>query len=245
VILVPAIDLKEGRCVRLKQGKMDKSTVFSEDPVAMAEHWKSLGCRRLHVVDLDGAFAGEPQHQELIQRIVEVMGEVPVQVGGGIRTRDNIEGYLSEGVSAIVLGTRAVEDPGFLVEMAETFPAEIILGLDAKQGKVATHGWANTERVTALDFAHSLKGLPLAGMVYTDIERDGMLTGLNIESTWEISKRSGIPTIASGGVRELSDLKALKIVFENDVGLFFGAITGRAIYEGTLDFREGQALLDS
>ena len=245
MILIPAIDLKEGKCVRLKQGMMDSSTVFSEDPVAMAGHWKSLGCRRLHVVDLDGAFAGRPQHQELIQSIAELMGEVPVQVGGGIRTQENIEGYLSQGVSAVVLGTKAVEEPDFLVEMAERFPSRIIIGLDAKQGKVATHGWANTGQVTAVEFAYSIKDLPLAGMVYTDIERDGMMSGLNIESTWNISKKSGIPTIASGGIHELSDVEALKTAFEDDADLFLGAITGRAIYEGSLDFKEGQAILDS
>lgn len=244
MILIPAIDLKEGRCVRLKQGMMDSSTVFSEDPAAMAGHWKNLGCRRLHVVDLDGAFAGKPQHQEVIQSIVDVMGEVPVQVGGGIRTQENIDGYLSQGVSAVVLGTKAVEEPDFLIEMTEEFPSRIILGLDVKQGKVATHGWASTEQVMAVDFADSIKDLALAGMVYTDIERDGMMTGLNVESTLDIAKRSGIPTIASGGIHELRDVEALKTAFEHDADLFLGAITGRAIYEGTLDFKEGQALLD-
>jgi len=245
VILIPAIDLKEGKCVRLKQGNMDETTVFSEDPVSMAEHWRSLGCRRLHVVDLDGAFAGMPQNYELIRGIVEQMGEVPVQVGGGIRTRSHIEDYLSIGVSAVVVGTRAVEEPKFLSEMAHAFPNKLLLGLDARDGKVATHGWANIEQTSARDFTDLIKDLPLAGMVFTDIERDGMMTGLNVQSTWELAKKSGIATIASGGVHELSDLEALKVAFENDADLFLGAITGRAIYEGTLDFRAGQELLDS
>ena len=242
--VLPAIDIKNGKCVRLLQGDFNQLTDYNLDPLRQAEEFLDHGFSYLHVVDLDGAQSGSQDNLSIIKQLAS-NPRLKLEVGGGIRTQENIEGYLSQGVSAVVLGTKAVEEPDFLVEMAERFPSRIIIGLDAKQGKVATHGWANTEQVTAVDFAYSIKDLPLAGMVYTDIERDGMMSGLNIESTWNISKKSGIPTIASGGIHELSDVEALKTAFEGDADLFLGAITGRAIYEGSLDFKEGQALLDS
>ena len=244
MILIPAIDLKDGQCVRLKQGDLNQSTIYSEDPVAMARHWKQEGCRRLHVVDLDGAFSGQPENRELIKNIVEEMQEIPVQVGGGIRTREHIETYISMGISTLVLGTKALGNKDFLIEMASSFPHKIVLGLDARQGRVATHGWANVEKELAVDVAFSVNGLPLAGIVYTDIERDGMMSGVNGKSTLEVAKKSGIPTIASGGIHQLSDLEGLKSIFKDEYNLLLGVITGRAIYEGKLNFKEGQQLLD-
>ena len=245
MLLIPAIDLKNGKCVRLRQGKMDESTTFSEDPMAMAEHWRDLGCRRLHIVDLDGAFSGRPENHDLIENILSEMKGIPVQIGGGIRTREHLENYLSVGASGVVLGTKAVEQPDFLSEMASLFPAKILLGLDTRQGMIATHGWSTTESISALEFVDSIKHLPLAGIVYTDIERDGMMTGLNVQATLEIARRSDMPTIASGGINSLKDLQDLKKGFEFDSNLFFGAITGRAIYEGKLNFPAGQVFLDA
>jgi len=245
MILIPAIDLKEGQCVRLRQGRMDDSTVFSKDPVAMALHWKSQGARRLHIVDLDGAFAGVPRNGELIRDMVSAMGNVPVQVGGGIRTQQIIDAYLEAGVQGLILGTKAVEEPAFLQNMARQYPGKIILGLDARGGVVATEGWDKDAGITALEFVQGLAELPLAGIVYTDIDRDGMMQGLNVEATLALAKAAGLPVIASGGVTELTDLAALKAAFADSPELLFGAITGRAIYEGTLDVGQGQALLDA
>jgi phosphoribosylformimino-5-aminoimidazole carboxamide ribotide isomerase len=224
---------------------MDDSTVFSKDPVAMALHWKSQGARRLHIVDLDGAFAGVPRNGELIRDMVSAMGNVPVQVGGGIRTQQIIDAYLEAGVQGLILGTKAVEEPAFLQNMARQYPGKIILGLDARGGVVATEGWDKDAGITALEFVQGLAELPLAGIVYTDIDRDGMMQGLNVEATFALAKAAGLPVIASGGVTELTDLAALKAAFADSPELLFGAITGRAIYEGTLDVGQGQALLDA
>ncbi len=231
--------------MRLRQGRMDDSTVFSKDPVAMALHWKSQGARRLHIVDLDGAFAGVPRNGELIRDMVSAMGNVPVQVGGGIRTQQIIDAYLEAGVQGLILGTKAVEEPAFLQNMARQYPGKIILGLDARGGVVATEGWDKDAGITALEFVQGLAELPLAGIVYTDIDRDGMMQGLNVEATLALAKAAGLPVIASGGVTELTDLAALKAAFADSPELLFGAITGRAIYEGTLDVGQGQALLDA
>jgi phosphoribosylformimino-5-aminoimidazole carboxamide ribotide isomerase len=224
---------------------MDDSTVFSKDPVAMALHWKSQGARRLHIVDLDGAFAGVPRNGELIRDMVSAMGNVPVQVGGGIRTQQIIDAYLEAGVQGLILGTKAVEEPAFLQNMARQYPGKIILGLDARGGVVATEGWDKDAGITALEFVQGLAELPLAGIVYTDIDRDGMMQGLNVEATLALAKAAGLPVIASGGVTELTDLEGLKTAFADSPELLFGAITGRAIYEGTLDVGQGQALLDA
>lgn len=231
--------------MRLRQGRMDDSTVFSKDPVAMALHWKSQGARRLHIVDLDGAFAGVPRNGELIRDMVSAMGNVPVQVGGGIRTQQIIDAYVEAGVQGLILGTKAVEEPAFLQNMARQYPGKIILGLDARGGVVATEGWDKDAGITALEFVQGLAELPLAGIVYTDIDRDGMMQGLNVEATLALAKAAGLPVIASGGVTELTDLAALKAAFADSPELLFGAITGRAIYEGTLDVGQGQALLDA
>lgn len=244
MLLIPAIDLKDGQCVRLRQGRMDDSTVFSSDPVAMAAHWKDQGARRLHIVDLDGAFAGVPRNGDLIRDMVAVMGDVPVQVGGGIRTEAIIEAYLDAGVQGLILGTKAVNEPDFLRAMARAYAGKILLGLDARGGVVATEGWDKETGIQALDFVRDITELPLAGIVYTDIDRDGMMQGLNVASTLALAKAAQLPVVASGGVTELADLQALKDAFVEDTALLLGAITGRAIYEGTLDVAAGQALLD-
>lgn len=244
MLLIPAIDLKDGQCVRLRQGRMDDSTVFSSDPVAMAAHWKDQGARRLHIVDLDGAFAGVPRNGDLIREMVAVMGDVPVQVGGGIRTEAIIEAYLDAGVQGLILGTKAVNEPDFLRAMARAYAGKILLGLDARGGIVATEGWDKETGIQALDFVRDITELPLAGIVYTDIDRDGMMQGLNVASTLALAKAAQLPVVASGGVTELADLQALKDAFVEDTALLLGAITGRAIYEGTLDVAAGQALLD-
>ncbi|MDP6971495.1 MAG: 1-(5-phosphoribosyl)-5-[(5-phosphoribosylamino)methylideneamino] imidazole-4-carboxamide isomerase, partial [Pseudomonadales bacterium] len=183
MLLIPAIDLKDGKCVRLKQGRMDDADVFSDDPVSMARHWVDVGCRRLHIVDLDGAFAGRPRNQALIAAMVSAMAGVPVQVGGGIRSSEIVEGYLGAGVASVIIGTKAVEDPDFLEQMAARHPQRIILGLDARDGRVATEGWDVTSTRTAVNLARWAGQLPLEAIVYTDIERDGMLTGVNIPAT--------------------------------------------------------------
>ena len=231
--------------MRLRQGRMDDSTVFSSDPVAMATHWRDQGARRLHIVDLDGAFAGMPRNGDLIRDMVAAMGDVPVQVGGGIRSEEIIEAYLAAGVQGLILGTQAINEPDFLHAMVKAYPGNIILGLDARGGVVATEGWDKEAGVTALDFVSDLSELPLAGIVYTDIDRDGMMQGLNVDATLVLAKAAGLPVIASGGVTELGDLQTLKMAFAQEPELLMGAITGRAIYEGTLDVAAGQALLDA
>ena len=245
MLLIPAIDLKDGQCVRLRQGRMDDSTVFSSDPVAMAAHWKDQGARRLHIVDLDGAFAGVPRNGDLIREMVAVMGDVPVQVGGGIRTEAIIQAYLDAGVQGLILGTKAVNEPDFLRAMARAYAGKILLGLDARGGVVATEGWDKETGIQALDFVRDLTELPLAGIVYTDIDRDGMMQGLNVASTLALARAAQLPVIASGGVTKLADLQTLKEAFAEDTTLLMGAITGRAIYEGTLNVAAGQALLDA
>lgn len=244
MLLIPAIDLKDGRCVRLKQGRMDEVTVFSEDPLAMARHWVEQGCRRLHLVDLDGAVAGKPRNRQLIEDIVTALGDIPVQVGGGIRDMDTIGGYLDAGVAQAIIGTRAVEDPGFMTKAAARFPGRLILGLDARDGLLAVDGWEAASTVRAVDFARSVAGLDLAAIVYTDIARDGMLGGVNVEATLALADCTDVPVIASGGVTSLDDLAMLAAASAVAQRPLFGAITGRAIYAGTLDFRAGQALLD-
>jgi phosphoribosylformimino-5-aminoimidazole carboxamide ribotide isomerase len=244
MLLIPAIDLKDGKCVRLKQGRMSDVTVFSDDPVAMARHWADQGCRRLHLVDLDGAFAGEPRNRGIIAAITRELSGVPVQVGGGIRSEAVIEGYLEAGIAQVIVGTRAIEEPEFLERIARDYPQRVILGLDARDGRLATAGWDETSTRTAVDFARWAGGLDIAAIVYTDIDRDGMLTGVNAAATVALAEAAGVPVIASGGVSDLQDLEALVAAFAASSGRLLGAITGRAIYAGSLNFRAGQALLD-
>ena len=230
--------------MRLQQGRMGKATVFSDDPVAMAERWADAGCRRLHLVDLDGAFAGKPMNQGLIARIVRRLAGVPVQTGGGIRSAETAGAYLDAGVEAVIVGTRAVQDPDFLPRLADVHPGRVMFGLDARDGEAATEGWDVASGRNALELAAWAGQFDLAGIVYTDIERDGMLAGLNVEATLALADTTRLPVIASGGVNDLDDLARLKAADERAGAGLFGAITGRAIYAGTLDFEAGQALLD-
>ena len=245
MLLIPAIDLKEGRCVRLRQGRMHDATVYSDDPVAMAKRWADYGCRRLHIVDLDGAFAGRPKNRDLVARIVESVPGVPVQIGGGIRTAETASAYFDAGAEAVIVGTRAVRDAGFLPTMADAFPGRVLFGLDARNGKAATEGWDSTSAQSALDLAARAGTLDLAGIVYTDIERDGMLSGLNVEATLELATATPLPVIASGGLNDLNDLARLKAADDLAGRPLLGAISGRALYAGTLDFQAGMTLLDT
>ncbi|MYE84541.1 MAG: 1-(5-phosphoribosyl)-5-[(5-phosphoribosylamino)methylideneamino]imidazole-4-carboxamide isomerase [Gammaproteobacteria bacterium] len=243
MIVIPAIDIQGGRCVQLKQGIQDSASVYGDDPVAMVERWKSRGARRIHVVDLDGAFAGARVHGHVVERIAAAAGDVPVQVGGGVRTAESIKRYLDAGVSQVIVGTRAIEDPPFLARMAERFPGRVILGLDARAGRAATAGWDETSETGAVEFAASVADLPLFAIVFTDIERDGMLTGVNTEATAAVAAAGGVPVIASGGVRDLDDIRRLKALGLGEDALL-GVIAGSSLYEGTLDLKAAQALLD-
>lgn len=242
MLIIPAIDLKDGHCVRLKQGVMEGATVFSEDPGAMAATWLAQGARRLHLVDLNGAFAGKPVNENAIKAIVKAVGaDVPIQLGGGIRDLDTIERYLDDGISYVIIGTAAVKNPGFLHDACSAFPGHIIVGLDAKDGKVAVDGWSKLTGHDVVDLAKKFEDYGVEGVIYTDIGRDGMLSGVNIEATVALAQALRIPVIASGGITNLDDVKHLCAV--EDEGIM-GAITGRAIYEGSLDFAAAQALAD-
>jgi len=242
MIIIPAIDLKEGKCVRLKQGLMDQSTIFSENPAEMARKWVDLGAKRLHLVDLDGAFAGKPVNDEAVRLIVsEVGNEIPIQLGGGIRNLDTVENFLNSGVDSVIIGTAAVTNPGFLHEACYAFPGQIIVGLDAKDGDVAINGWAKLTGHNVIDLAQKFEEYGVESIIYTDIGRDGMMGGVNIEATVKLSESLKIPVIASGGVSSIKDIKMLCDV--SNIGIK-GVITGTAIYEGTLDFKEAQELAE-
>jgi phosphoribosylformimino-5-aminoimidazole carboxamide ribotide isomerase len=242
MLLIPAIDLKDGRCVRLRQGDLDNATVFSDEPAAMAQQWLDQGARRLHLVDLNGAVAGKPRNESAIKAIIDAVGdEVSVQIGGGIRDLDTIERYLDSGISYVIIGTAAVKDPGFLRDACSAFPGNIIVGLDARDGKVATDGWSKLTRHDVLDLARKFEDYGCEAIIYTDIGRDGMLSGVNIEATVRLARNVKIPIIASGGVTDLKDIEALCAVEEEGVE---GAILGRSLYEGTLDFQAAQNLAD-
>jgi len=241
MLIIPAIDLKDGQCVRLRQGLMEDSTVFSDDPVAMAARWVDAGCRRLHLVDLNGAFAGEPVNGEVVTAISKAYPDLPVQIGGGIRTLETIEHYVRAGVSYVIIGTRAVKEPEFVAEACAAFPGKVIVGLDAKDGLVATDGWAEVSGIRATDLALRFESDGVAAIVYTDIARDGMMQGVNVDATVAMARASSIPVIASGGITDLDDIRALSAVAGEGI---CGAITGRAIYEGTLDVAEAQKLCD-
>ncbi|HLS52133.1 MAG TPA: 1-(5-phosphoribosyl)-5-[(5-phosphoribosylamino)methylideneamino]imidazole-4-carboxamide isomerase [Burkholderiaceae bacterium] len=243
MLLIPAIDLKDGHCVRLRQGDLDEVTVFSEDPAAMAAQWLDQGAQRLHLVDLNGAFAGKPKNLAAIRAILaEVDDNAPVQIGGGIRDLDTIEFYLDLGISYAIIGTAAIRDPGFLQNACNAFPGQIIVGLDARDGKVATDGWSKLTRHDVFDLARKYEDYGCEAIIYTDIGRDGMLSGVNLESTVKLAQHVDIPVIASGGVSNLDDIRALCAVQDEGIA---GVILGRSIYEGTLNFAEAQQLVNS
>ncbi len=235
MLLIPAIDLKEGKCVRLRQGRMEDDTVFSDDPVAMAGRWVAAGAKRLHLVDLDGAFAGKPRNGDVIHAIRETYPDIGIQVGGGIRDQDAIQAYLDAGVDYVIIGTKAVSAPHFVREVAVEFPNHIIVGLDAKDGKVAIDGWSKLSHHDVIDLAQKFEDDGVEAIIYTDISRDGMMGGVNIEATARLARSIKIPVIASGGISGIADIHALGTIVDDGVT---GAITGRAIYEGTLDFAE-------
>jgi phosphoribosylformimino-5-aminoimidazole carboxamide ribotide isomerase len=250
MLLIPAIDLKDGHCVRLKQGDMELATVFSTDPAQMALHWLKQGARRLHLVDLNGAFAGKPKNESAVKSILQVVqeyaeendiDEIPVQLGGGIRDLDTIERYLDDGISYIIIGTAAVKEPGFLHDACGAFPGHIIVGLDAKDGKVATDGWSKMSGHEVIDLAKKFETYGVESIIYTDIGRDGMMGGINIEATVKLAQAVKIPIIASGGLHQLSDVEALCAVQDEGIE---GVICGRSIYEGTIDLASAQARAD-
>jgi phosphoribosylformimino-5-aminoimidazole carboxamide ribotide isomerase len=238
VILYPAIDLKEGRCVRLFRGEMSQATVFNEDPAAQARSFAAAGCHWLHIVDLDGAFAGKPMNRASVEAILAAV-HIPIQLGGGIRDLATIEGWLGKGVARAILGTAALHNPGLVREACRLFPNRIAVGIDARDGLVAVEGWAKTSTMTALDLAQKFEDAGAAAIIFTDIERDGTLAGANIERTAELARHLETPVIASGGISSLEDLKALKAHEADGVG---GAILGRALYDGRIDLPAALAL---
>ncbi|WP_136249001.1 1-(5-phosphoribosyl)-5-[(5-phosphoribosylamino)methylideneamino]imidazole-4-carboxamide isomerase [Halomonas borealis] len=241
MLVIPAIDLKDGTCVRLKQGRMDDATTYGDDPVAMAARWVEAGARRLHLVDLNGAFEGAPVNGEAVTAIARAYPDLPIQIGGGIRSAATIEHYLEAGVSQVIIGTQAVKQPTFVTEMCRAFAGHVIVGLDARDGFVATDGWAEVSTQKATELAKRFADDGVSSIVYTDIARDGMMGGVNVEATAELAREGGLPVIASGGVTNLDDLRQL--IEAGEPGIL-GAITGRAIYEGSLDVADAQALCD-
>jgi phosphoribosylformimino-5-aminoimidazole carboxamide ribotide isomerase len=241
MLLIPAIDLKDGKCVRLRQGRMEDDTVFSDDPVAMAGKWVSAGAKRLHLVDLNGAFAGVPRNAEVIHAIRETYPDVQIQVGGGIRDEETIQAYLNAGVDYVIIGTKAVSAPHFVREIAAEFPNHIIVGLDAKEGKVAIDGWSKLSHHDVIDLAQKFENDGVEAIIYTDISRDGMMQGVNVEATARLARSIRIPVIASGGIHCMDDIHALGQAVGDGI---MGAITGRAIYEGTLDFAEARKIAE-
>ncbi|MCB1875253.1 MAG: 1-(5-phosphoribosyl)-5-[(5-phosphoribosylamino)methylideneamino]imidazole-4-carboxamide isomerase [Chromatiales bacterium] len=241
MLLIPAIDLKDGKCVRLRQGKMDLETVFADDPVSMADRWVEEGAKRLHIVDLNGAIEGKPMNADVIHRICEKYPDLPIQVGGGIRDEDTIQAYLDAGVNYVIIGTKAVSAPHFVRDVCLEFPGHILVGLDAKDGRVAIDGWSKLSKHDVIDLAQHFEEDGVEAIIYTDISRDGMMNGVNVEATARLAAAIRIPVIAAGGVTNLDDVRALGEAREDGI---LGAITGRAIYEGTLDFAEGQRLAE-
>jgi len=240
MLLIPAIDIKSGRCVRLRQGDFSDETVFNDDPIVAAERWVEQGAKRLHVVDLDGALNGQPTNAKIINQIVNQFPETPVQVGGGIRDDATVEAYLDVGVQFVIIGTRAVNEPNFVSDLCAQFSGHIIVGLDARDGKIATDGWSKLSKHDVIDAALHFERDGVVAIIYTDIERDGMLSGINIEATARLASAIRTPVIASGGIRDLDDIRDLLQVNESGIA---AAITGRAIYEGTLNFEEANKLV--
>ncbi len=241
MLLIPAIDLKDGKCVRLRQGDMADETVFADDPLRVAQRWVGAGAKRLHLVDLNGAFTGKPVNADVIRRIAEQYPDVPMQVGGGIRDEDTVQLYLDAGVQFVIIGTKAVSAPHFVNDLCLEFPGHIIVGLDARGGKVAIDGWSKLSNHDVVDLARRFERDGVEAIVYTDISRDGMMQGANIEATVRLASQISIPVIASGGISSLDDIRALQRVADEGI---MGAIIGRALYEGTVDLGEAQKMLD-
>lgn len=242
MLLIPAIDLKNGKCVRLRQGRMEESTEFSDDPVAIATQWVTAGARRLHLVDLDGAFAGKPVNAEVISRIANTFPDLPIQVGGGIRDAETVDAYLNAGVKFVIIGTKAIKEPHFINDLCLEYPGHVIVGLDARDGKVAVDGWSKLSRHNAIDMARIFERDGVEAIVYTDISRDGMMQGVNVEATVNLAQSVSIPIIASGGVSTLDDIRALCATKEEGI---MGAIIGRALYEGSIDLATAQQIADA
>ena len=240
MLLIPAIDIKDGKCVRLRQGRMEDATVFIDDPVEAAVRWVTAGARRLHIIDLDGASTGKPVNRDVVRRITETYPDVPIQIGGGIRDEDTVQTYLDLGAQYVILGTRAVNEPHFVSDLCVAFPGHIIVGLDAKDGKLMVNGWSKLAKHDVVDLAQRFENDGVEAIIYTDISRDGMLSGVNIEATKALAESIRIPVIAAGGITNLDDIRRLCEIV--DSGLY-GAVTGRAIYEGTLDYAEGLELV--
>lgn len=241
MLVIPAIDLKDGKCVRLRQGRMQDDTIFDENPVNVARRWLDEGARRIHLVDLDGAFAGQPKNAQIVRDICQISADVPVQIGGGIRTLETASSYLEAGVQWLIIGTLAVKQPEFVDQLCQQFPGHVIVGLDANNGYVATDGWAEASEQTAISLAQRFQDVGVSSIVYTDIGRDGMMQGVNTESTAQLADAVGIPVIASGGVTDMNDIEALCAVQARGIS---GAIVGRALYEGTLDLASAQEAAD-
>ena len=241
MLIIPAIDLKDGQCVRLRQGEMGDATVYGTDPVEMAARWVEQGARRLHLVDLNGAFDGKPVNGEAVMAIAKAYPDLPIQIGGGIRSLHTIEQYLAAGMNYVIIGTKAVKEPDFVTEACKEFPDAVIVGLDAKDGLVATDGWAEVSNIQATELAKRFEQDGVSSIVYTDISRDGMMQGVNVDATVAMAQASSLPVIASGGVTNMDDIRALQKVAEAGI---LGAITGRAIYEGELDLAEAQRFCD-
>ena len=241
MLLIPAIDLKDGKCVRLRQGRMEDETVFGDDPVEVAQRWVDAGARRLHMVDLNGAFKGKPVNADVIKAVAEAFPDLPIQVGGGIRDEETVQAYLDAGVQYVIIGTKAVSAPHFINDLCVEFPGHIIVGLDAKDGKVAIEGWSKLSHHSVIDMAQRFEQDGVEAIVFTDIGRDGMMSGVNVDSTVALAQAIHIPVIASGGITNIDDIRALCAVSEEGI---MGAITGRAIYEGSLDLAAAQQLAD-
>lgn len=246
MLIIPAIDLKDGKCVRLRQGRFDETTVFSEDPVEMAGQWRERGAKRLHMVDLDGAVAGSPRNAGIVEAIVRNYPDLPVQIGGGIRNLDTAESYIEAGVRYVIIGTQAVREPEFVPAACERFPGQVIVGIDAKDGMVATQGWLEVSEISAVSLTGRFADCGASAIVYTDISRDGMMQGVNVEATADLAAQSAIPVIASGGVTDLDDIVRLKQAAADCGGAgIIGVIAGRALYEGTLDLGQAQAAAEA
>ena len=246
MLIIPAIDLKDGKCVRLRQGRFDETTVFSEDPVEMAGQWRERGAKRLHMVDLDGAVAGSPRNAEIVEAIVRNYPDLRVQIGGGIRNLEIAESYVEAGVRYVIIGTQAVREPEFVPAACERFPDRVIVGIDAKDGMVATQGWLEVSEISAVSLTGRFADCGASAIVYTDISRDGMMQGVNVEATADLAAQSAIPLIASGGVTDLDDIVRLKQAAADCGGAgIIGVIAGRALYEGTLDLGQAQAAAEA